>query len=128
MMEREISEEVEVCAESYFLKEHSSPEEHHYVYAYKIRISNLGSRTVQLLTRHWIITDSNGEVSEVRGDGVVGEQPVLDPGEDFEYASRRHLKTGMGTIQGSYEMIGEKGESLDVSTPCFTQSVPGMVN
>ena len=100
-MESEISEEVEVRTESFFLEEHSSAKENHYVYPEKIRIRNLGSCTVQLLTHHWVITDSKGEIREVHGDGVVGEQPVLAPGEDFEYASRRHLKTGMVTMQGS---------------------------
>ena len=94
----------------------------------KIRIRNLGSCTVQLLTCHWVTTYSKGEVSEVHGDGVVGEQPLLTPGEDFEYASRRHLKTGMGTMQGCCGMIGEKEESLDVSIPFFTLSVSGVVN
>ena len=78
-MQREISEEVEVQVESFYLKEHSNPEENHFVFAYKIRIKNLSVRTVQLLTRHWVITDSSGEINEVRGDGVVGEQPVLAP-------------------------------------------------
>ena len=127
-MESEISEQVEVQAESFYLEEHSSTEENHYVYAYKIRIRNLGNLTVQLLSRHWIITDSNGEVSEVRGDGVVGEQPVLNPGEDFEYTSGCHLKTEMGTMQGSYGMIDEKGNNMEVFIPCFTLEVPGVVN
>ena len=101
-MERETSEHVEVRAESFFLEEQSSAEENHYVFAYRIKIRNLGNHTVQLLDRHWIITDSNGEVNEVRGDGVVGEQPVLAPGEDFEYTSGCHLKSEMGTMHLSY--------------------------
>ena len=128
MMESEFSQKVEVHAESFFLEDHSCAEKNHYVYAYKIHIKNLSSLTVQLLTRHWIITDGNGEVSEVRGEGVVGEQPVLAPGEDFEYTSGCNLKTEMGTMHGSYNMITEKGESLEVSIPCFTLSVPGVVN
>ena len=127
-MESQITENVEVQAESFFLEEHSNPEDNHFVFAYKIRIKNLGKKTLQLLSRHWVITDSNGEVEEVRGEGVVGEQPVLSPGEDFEYTSGCHLKTKMGTMHGSYGMIDENGESLDVPIPCFTLSVPGIIN
>ena len=83
---------------------------------------------MQLLSRHWIITDSNGKTEEVKGEGVVGEQPVLDPGEEFEYTSGSHLKTEMGTMQGSYQMVNEQGESLEVEIPCFTLSVPGILN
>ena len=127
-MESEISEEVEIRVESYFLEEHSNPEENHFVFAYKIRIKNLSARTIKLLTRHWVITDSSGEVNEVRGEGVVGEQPVLGPNEEFEYTSGSHLKTEMGTMHGSYQMITDEGEALDVNIPCFSLAVPGIIN
>ena len=127
-MESQISEEVEVQVESYYLEEHSIPEENHFVFSYKIRIKNLGVRTIQLLTRHWVITDSSGEVNEVRGDGVVGEQPVLAPNEEFEYTSGSHLKTEMGTMHGSYQMVTDQGKTLEVNIPCFSLAVPGILN
>ncbi|MEC8844900.1 MAG: Co2+/Mg2+ efflux protein ApaG, partial [SAR324 cluster bacterium] len=117
MKESQTTENVEVEAESFFLEDHSDPEENHFVFAYKIRIKNHGSQTVQLLSRHWIITDSNGKTEEVKGEGVVGEQPVLDPGEEFEYTSGSHLKTEMGTMHGSYQMVNDQGESLEVEIP-----------
>ena len=128
MKESQTTENVEVEVESFFLEDHSDPEENHFVFAYKIRIKNHGSQTVQLLSRHWIITDSNGKTEEVKGEGVVGEQPVLDPGEEFEYTSGSHLKTEMGTMHGGYQMVNDQGESLEVEIPCFTLSVPGILN
>ena len=128
MKESQTTENVEVEAESFFLEDHSDPDENHFIFAYKIRIKNHGSQTVQLLSRHWIITDSNGKTEEVKGEGVVGEQPVLDPGEEFEYTSGSHLKTEMGTMHGSYQMVNDQGESLEVEIPCFTLSVPGILN
>ena len=102
-MERETSEQVEVRAESFFLEEQSSAEENHYVFAYRIKIRNLGNCTVQLLDRHWIITDSNGEVNEVRGDGVVGEQPVLSPGEVSNTPVDAILKPEWAPCRGATE-------------------------
>ena len=127
-MESQMTENVEVQVESFFLEEHSNPEDNHFVFAYKIRIKNHSNQTLQLLSRHWIITDSNGEVEEVRGEGVVGEQPVLEEGEEFEYTSGSHLKTEVGTMHGSYQMVNDQGESLDVEIPCFTLSIPGIIN
>ena len=86
-MEEKITEGIMVQVESFYLKDHSNPEENHYVFAYHIRLKNLSQRTVQLMRRHWIITDSSGEVNEVKGDGVVGDQPVLAPDEEYEYTS-----------------------------------------
>ena len=96
-MENKLILDVKVQAESYYLEEHSKPDENHYVYAYKIRIKNLSKQSVQLISRYWIITDSSGEINEVRGEGVVGEQPLLSPGEEFQYTSGSHLKSEMGT-------------------------------
>jgi ApaG protein len=127
-MESRITKNVEVQAESFFLEEHSNPEDNYFVFAYKIRIKNHGSQTLQLLSRHWIITDSNGKVEEVQGEGVIGEQPVLEEGEEFEYTSGSHLKTKIGTMHGNYQMVNEQGENLDVEIPCFTLSIPGIIN
>ena len=127
-MEDTVTEGVQVQVESFYIDSHSIPEEDLYVFAYRIRLKNLSQRTVQLLRRHWIITDSNGKTEEVKGEGVVGEQPVLDPGEEFEYTSGSHLKTEMGTMHGSYQMVNNQGESLEVEIPCFTLSVPGILN
>lgn len=127
-MEQEITEDIEVRVESYYLDEHSSPEQEHYVYAYHIKIKNLGGFRVQLISRHWVITDGNGEVTEVRGEGVVGEQPLLEPNEEFEYTSGSHLKTRVGTMSGSYQMSTDEGRLFKVTIPCFTLEVPGVLN
>ena len=127
-METAITEGVEVSVESFYLPDHSVPEEDRYVYAYRIRLKNRSSRTVQLLRRHWIITDSTGEVNEVKGEGVVGEQPVLEPEGEYEYTSGSHLKSPIGTMHGTYEMVTPSGELFDVTIPCFSLEVPGVLN
>ncbi len=127
-METTITEGVEVSVESFYLPDHSVPEEDRYVYAYRIRLRNRSSHTVQLLRRHWIITDSTGEVNEVKGEGVVGEQPVLEPGEEYEYTSGSHLKSPIGTMHGTYEMVTPSGGLFDVTIPCFSLEVPGVLN
>ena len=127
-MEEAITEGVQVQVEAFYLETHSLPEEDHYVFAYRIRLKNLSQRTVQLLRRHWIITDSNGETNEVRGEGVVGDQPVLEPDQEYEYTSGSHLKSPVGTMQGSYQMKTTDGEEFEVTIPCFTLAVPGTIN
>ena len=127
-MEETITEGVQVQVESFYLETHSLPKEDHYVFAYRIRLKNLSQRTVQLLRRHWIITDSNGETNEVSGEGVVGDQPVLEPDQEYEYTSRSHLKSPVGTMQGSYQMKNTDGEEFEVNIPCFTLAVPGTIN
>lgn len=116
--------EIKVSVEPIYLEEHSSPEEHHFVWAYKVRIENLGRQTVQLRSRYWHITDAQGRVQEVRGEGVVGKQPVLRPGEVFEYASGTPLTTPSGIMVGSYQMFTAAGESLDVAIPAFSLDCP----
>ena len=103
-MEETITEGIRVQVESFYLDAHSNPEENRYVFAYHIRLKNLSKRTVQLVRRHWIITDSSGEINEVKGDGVVGDQPILAPDEEYEYTSGSHLKSPVGTMQGTYQM------------------------
>jgi ApaG protein len=111
-----------------FLADRSSPREGQYLFAYTIRISNVGEETAQLLSRHWIITDAEGEVQEVRGAGVVGEQPVLAPGMTYEYTSYCPLKTNVGTMQGSYTMVRPNGEQFEARIAPFTLAVPNALN
>jgi ApaG protein len=107
-----------------FLPDGSAPEDGRYVFANTIRIHNHGAVPAQLISRHWIITDANGKVQEVRGDGVVGEQPRLAPGESFEYTSGAVLETGLGTMRGSYRMRTDDGAAFDAPIDPFTLSIP----
>ena len=115
---------ISVTVEPTYLAEQSSPVDDHYVWAYHVRIENLGKEVVQLLARHWRITDSMGRVQEVRGAGVVGEQPVLNPGESFEYTSGTPLPTPSGIMVGSYEMESQNGERFDIDVPAFSLDSP----
>jgi ApaG protein len=107
-----------------FLDEQSAPDENRYAFAYTIRIRNVGGVPARLVTRHWIITDSNGKVQEVRGDGVVGEQPWLRPGDHFEYTSGAVLETNVGTMRGSYQLVADDGHRFDAPIAPFTLAVP----
>ncbi|MDB6162887.1 MAG: apaG [Xanthomonadaceae bacterium] len=107
-----------------YLDEQSEPDQDRYVFAYTVHIRNNGSVPARLLGRHWVITDANGHVQEVNGEGVVGEQPWLRPGEDFSYTSGAVLETHLGTMQGSYEMIADDGTRFEAPIPAFTLSVP----
>jgi len=115
---------IDVDVATRFLDEESAPDDERFVFAYTIRIRNSGEVPARLLSRHWIITDANGEVQEVRGDGVVGEQPWLRPGEQFEYTSGAVLKTAVGTMRGSYDMLADDGTRFDASIAPFTLSIP----
>ena len=119
---------IRIQVSSYYDAERSSPQEDYYFFAYQVRISNVGSETAQLLSREWIITNANGEVQKVQGSGVVGEQPVLAPGESFEYTSFCPLNTSVGSMHGSYRMVSDKGESFDVEIAPFSLAVPNAVN
>ncbi len=116
--------QVEVIPRPRYLPEQSSPDLGRYVFAYTIRIINHGPCPVRLVSRHWVITDADGRVQEVRGLGVVGEQPRLEPGEVFEYTSGTIMETPVGTMEGSYQMITDEGEAFEVPIPAFTLSVP----
>jgi len=118
---------ITIVVEPTFLEDRSSPEDSHFVWAYHIRIENDGEETVQLLNRYWRITDATGHVEEVRGPGVVGEQPVLAPGEIYEYTSGCPLSTPSGFMVGSYEMEGRGGERFDIAIPMFSLDSPHMV-
>lgn len=107
-----------------FLADHSRPDEGHYVWAYHITIANEGSDRVQLINRYWKIIDAEGRVQEVRGVGVVGEQPVLDPGEEYSYTSGCPLGTSSGVMLGAYEMTTDAGERFDISVPTFSLDSP----
>ena len=107
-----------------YLDDQSSPDEDRYVFAYTIQIRNAGKQPARLVARHWVITDANGRTEEVDGEGVVGEQPWLRPGEAFEYTSGAVIATGLGTMQGSYEMRADDGTSFEAPIPAFTLAVP----
>ena len=124
-MYRETTHGITVTVKPYYLAEQSSPDEAHYVWAYHVRIENNGRRTVQLRNRYWRITDSMGRTQEVRGAGVVGEQPKLRPGDSYEYTSGTPLPTPSGIMGGSYQMeASETGERFDVTIPNFSLDSP----
>ncbi|HSC23540.1 MAG TPA: Co2+/Mg2+ efflux protein ApaG [Casimicrobiaceae bacterium] len=116
--------EISVTPKVTFLPEQSDPDKNHFVFAYTITVTNTGDVTAQLVSRHWIITDAEHRVQEVKGQGVVGKQPVLRPGESFEYTSGASIPTSVGTMRGSYQMLAEDGFAFEVPIPVFTLSVP----
>ena len=113
-----------VSVEPTYLETRSSPKSSQYFWAYRVVIENQGPETVQLLSRHWMITNSRGELTEVKGPGVVGEQPVLKPGESFEYTSGAPLNTPSGMMGGAYQMETESGECFDIEIPTFSLDLP----
>ena len=119
---------ISIDVETTYLDDQSEPREQRYVFAYTITIRNEGEVPAKLLTRHWIITDANGRVQEVRGAGVVGEQPYLKPGQGFRYSSGAVLETPVGTMQGSYQMIADDGAQFDAPIPAFRLAMPGMLH
>ena len=123
-MYSEITRSIKVSVKPFYLEDQSSPAEDRYVWAYHVRIENCGLETVQLRNRHWQITDNRGQMQEVRGAGVVGEQPVLAPGESYEYTSASPLPTPSGIMVGSYEMETRSGDSFWVRIPAFSLDSP----
>ena len=121
---RAVTRQIEVKAIPRFMPERSSPENGYFFWAYTITLTNLGRETVQLKTRHWRITDALGRLQEVRGAGVVGEEPVLEPGEHFEYTSGVPLPTPSGFMCGSYGMVSAAGEEFDIDIPAFSLDAP----
>ena len=116
---------IEVTVQPFFLEDQSDPDENRFVWAYRVRIRNGGPETVQLLRRKWRITDARGQVIEVEGPGVIGEQPVLEAGESFEYTSGTPLNTPTGFMQGSYGMVtSDSGEAFDIAIPVFSLDSP----
>ena len=120
--------DVTVSAATQYLAEQSEEAAGRYVFAYTITLRNTGSVAAQLISRHWIITDAQGLVQEVRGLGVVGAQPVLQPGESFEYTSGTSIATAVGTMRGSYQMLAEDGTRFEATIPEFTLSVPRVLH
>jgi ApaG protein len=116
--------QISVTVSPTYLDEQSSPEEGHFVWAYHVMIENRGAETVHLLQRHWKIRDAHGQLQEVRGPGVVGEQPVLEPGDAYEYTSGTPLATPSGIMSGSYQMENERGENFDIEIPAFSLDSP----
>ena len=119
---------IRVDVDTSYLEDQSDPKERRYVFSYTITIRNEGSVPARLLTRHWIITDSNGKVQEVRGEGVVGEQPYLKPGQGFRYSSGAVLETPVGAMQGSYQMVSDDGEQFDAPISPFRLAMPGLLH
>jgi ApaG protein len=123
-MAKKIRYNITVAAQAFYLEEQSNPERDRYVFAYTILIQNQGNIPAKLLSRHWVITDANGKVEEVRGEGVVGEQPYLRPGEGFQYTSGAILATAVGSMKGSYQMLADDGVTFDADIPSFVLSIP----
>jgi len=121
------SHKIRVDVETNYVEEQSDPKERRFVFAYTITLRNEGPLPAKLLTRHWIITDANGKVQEVRGDGVVGEQPRLKPGQGFRYSSGTMLETPVGAMQGSYQMVADDGERFDAPILPFRLAMPGIL-
>ena len=115
---------IEVDVETSYIEDQSAPDLNRYVFAYTITIRNEGNLAAKLLTRHWIINDANGNVQEVHGEGVVGEQPYLKPGESFQYTSGTVIETPVGCMEGSYQMISDDGTPFNAEIPAFTLSLP----
>lgn len=115
---------IDISVTTTYLAEQSEPDRDRYVFAYTITIANAGTVPARLLTRHWIITDANHRVQEVRGEGVVGQQPYLAPGMSFEYTSGTMIETPVGTMRGSYQMVADDGAAFSAEIPQFTLSVP----
>ena len=119
---------IEIKPVPQFIPEQSDPDDGRYVFAYTITIRNVGELPAQLIARHWIITDANNEVQEVRGLGVIGNQPLLKPGESFEYSSGCSLATPVGTMKGAYQMVGEDGTRFEAEIPEFVLAIPRVLH
>ncbi len=127
-MAAEKKNSIKISAEPQFIPEQSEPDDKRYIFAYTITIENVGSVPAQLISRHWIITDAEGEVQEVKGLGVVGHQPLLQPGQSFQYTSGCALKTPVGSMKGSYQMVAEDGSTFAAEIPEFTLAIPRVLH
>lgn len=119
---------IEVNVETQYIESESNPERDIYVFAYHITLKNSGSIAAKLMTRHWIITNSNGNVQEVKGDGVIGKQPYLQPNEGFSYTSATMMSTPVGTMEGSYQMVADDDQHFDAEIPLFVLALPRMLH
>lgn len=120
--------DIQVNVRTVYVPEQSDPDTERYVFAYTVTIANSGTASAQLISRHWVITDAENQVQEVRGLGVVGEQPFLRPGESFEYTSGTSLGTPVGSMRGSYQMVSEDGNKFEAEIPEFTLSMPRILH
>lgn len=127
-MDDDATYQLDVEVSTRFLDDQSQPADNRYVFAYTISMQNAGSMPARLVSRHWVITDANGKVEEVRGEGVVGEQPWMRPGDRFEYTSGAVIETAVGTMQGSYQLVADDGTRFDAAIPQFTLSVPRVIH
>ena len=127
-MDKDNKYRINIAVQVNYLAEQSSEADNRFVFAYTITLTNAGDIAARLISRHWIITDANQGVQEVRGQGVVGEQPVLQPGQSFEYSSGTVLATQVGTMSGSYRMVAEDGSEFDAPIPRFVLSVPRVLH
>ena len=125
---QETRHKIRVEVETAYLEDQSDPVERRYVFSYTITIRNEGQTPARLVTRHWVITDANGKVQEVRGDGVVGEQPYLKPGQGFRYSSGAVIETPVGVMQGSYQMVADDGAKFDAPISPFRLAMPGVLH
>jgi ApaG protein len=116
--------DITISVDTRFLDDQSAPADNRYAFAYTVTIANHGTVGARLMSRHWIITDANGKVHEVRGEGVIGEQPWVQPGRDFEYTSGAVLETALGTMHGSYQMVADDGTQFDALIPAFVLTTP----
>jgi ApaG protein len=120
--------EINIITRTAYLADQSDPSRNQYAFAYTITLTNRGNVPAQLLSRHWIITDGDHQVQEVKGLGVVGQQPLIKPGETFEYTSGANLPTAVGTMRGTYQMVAEDGHVFEAEIPMFTLSVPRVLH
>lgn len=120
--------DIHISVKTSYIEDQSDPLSERYVFSYTITIHNAGNAAAKLINRHWVITDANGDVQEVRGEGVVGEKPHLKPGEAFRYTSGTVMQTPVGSMSGSYEMLTDDNDTFDVEIPMFTLSIPGVLH
>jgi len=119
---------IDIQVQPFYIAEQSDPANNHFVFSYTVTIRNNGSVPARLLTRHWVITDGDGQIQEVKGDGVIGEQPHLQPGEGFQYTSGTFMNTPFGTMHGSYQMLTDSGEKFDADIPEFQLAAPNTLH
>ena len=127
-METNLRQDIDIRVETTYVEDQSEPDQDRYVFAYTVTITNAGQIAAKLLSRHWVITDANSKVQEVRGEGVVGEQPHLQPGESFRYTSAAMLETPVGCMEGSYQMVTDDGREFDARIPVFNLSTPNILH
>ena len=127
-MEENKTHSLDIDIQTHYMEERSSPDQDRYAFSYTITIENSGVTSAKLLNRHWLITDANGKTQKVRGEGVVGEQPLLEPGESYQYTSGAILETPVGAMEGEYELIDGQGRRFFAPIPPFTLSIPGLIH